>query len=152
MKSRRIHFGPIAIVAWVVAIGWIALAVWIFVGLEPSWATAAAWVASLAGLVTGWVAFSLRVVTDADGIRIPGEPKLAWDDVDSVLVRPGLLHLPMAVTHKGRGISEHPMEGLAAGRRTARKLAQRVADAGGLGTVEQLNQQSKRGAARRAAR
>lgn len=152
MRSRRIHFGPIATVAWVVAIGWIALAVWIFVALEPSWATAASWVASLAGVLTGWVAFSLRVVTDGEGIRIPGEPKLAWDDVDSIGVRPGPLHLPIVMTRQGRGISEHPMEGLAAGRRTAQKLAQKVADVGGLETVELPQQHSKRGAARRAAR
>ncbi len=152
MKSRRIHFGPIAVAAWVVAIGWIVLAVWIFVAFEPSWATAAAWVASLAGLLTGWVAFSLRIVTDANGIRIPGEPQLAWEDVDSVGVRPGLLHLPVVITLQGRGLSEHPMEGLGAGRRTAHKLAQKVADAGGLGPVEPPQQRSKRGAARRAAR
>lgn len=151
MKRRRIHLGPFVLAAWLFAIGWVALAVWIFLAQDAPWANAATAVAGLAGLVTGWVAFSLRIVTDGQGIRIPGERKLSWDDIDSISVRPGLLSVPVAVTLHGRGVAEHPMEGLAAGRRTARRLAQKVADAGGLGEVPQPQRPAKRGPARRGA-
>lgn len=149
--KRRTHTGPLAIVAWVIALGWFALAVVIFLVFEDSWASLAAGLATLAGIVTGWIAFSLRVVTDAEGVRIPGQRPIAWDDIDSIEVKPGLLNVPQVVTRQGRGLIEHPVEGLAAGRRRSVRLAQRIADAGELGSVPALVRANRRGKARRAA-
>ncbi len=151
MNRRRTHIGPLAIIAWLLAAGWVALGVVTILVVHDSWAPLAATIATMAGAVTGWIAFSLRVVTGAFGVRVPGNPPITWDDVDSVEIRPGLLHIPVLITQQGRGLVEHPREGLAAGRRLAHRLAQKVSDTGELGQVLEPARRGRRGKARRAA-
>lgn len=127
--------GPVTVFAWAVTAGWVVLAAGVAVTLASPLNVAGAAVALLLGVATGWLASSLGVHLDGDGLRVGRAARIAWDDVASIDVDPGRLVLPVASVRRGRALVDVPLDGLAGPAALARRLAQRVADAGDLGPV-----------------
>lgn len=130
--------GPFALFAWAVTVAWLGLAAAVLVVLPPPAHVAFAVAAVLAGVATGWVARSMAVHVGPDGITLPGRERIAWSDVDEVALVPGAITVPVVTVRVGRALADHPLDGLAGvGRASgvARRLAERVADFGGLGPV-----------------
>jgi len=125
-------------VTWVIAVGWLALAAYSLLALAEPIRWVLGGVAVAGALGTGWLARSLRVPYDDDGMRLPRWGQVRWDQVDSVDLVPGLICVPVVSLRSGRMLDDVHLDGLAwfggtNGR--ARTLAERVARAGGLDAV-----------------
>lgn len=130
--------GPFVVLAWVVTVAWLTLTPVLFVVLPAPSNAAFAVVAALAGIATGWVAWSMAVRVGPDGITLPGRDRIAWSDVDEVALVSGAVTVPVVTIRSGRALADVPLDGLAGVGRdssVARRLAERVADAGDLGPV-----------------
>lgn len=141
--------GPVTVFAWAVAVGWFVLATVVGATVPSPANVAGAAVAAVFGVATGWLAASLGVRVDADGLRVGRAPRIAWDDVAGLEVGPGRLTLPVASVRRGRALVDVSLDGLAGPAGLARRLAQQVADAGELGPVG-VRDAAGRGSARRA--
>lgn len=130
--------GPMVFLTWVVAAGWLALAIGSFVALGRPWGIVLGLVGLVGAAGTGWLARSMVVRWDADGLVLPGRGRTVWDDIERLEVQPGFVSVPMVALRQGRGLVDVPLDGLAwfgrAGR-TASRLAGRVAEAGDLPEV-----------------
>ena len=135
--AKRTIVGPMAIATWVVAAGWAGLAVYAFVGLGSAWGIGIGAAALVGAAATGFIASTMSVSWDADGILIRGRGRLAWDDLDAVSLHPGIVSVPHLDVRVGRALDSIPLDGLAwFGRRgLAHASAERLASAGGLGEV-----------------
>ncbi len=126
------------VLTWVVAVGWLVLAAYSFFALaEPTrWVLGGVSVAGALG--TGWLASSLRIPYDDEGLRLPRRGHVSWDQVDSVDLVPGLVCVPVLSLHAGRVLDEVHLDGLAWFGGTngmARALAEKVARAADLDAV-----------------
>ena len=148
VASRSVT-GPAAALAWLVAVGWLALAAAVVLTVVAPWNLLGAAVAVVLGVATGWLASSLGVRVDGDGLRIGRAGRLPWDDVTAITLGPGRFVVPQASVRRGRALMDVPLDGLGAPAGLARRLAQRVADAGELGPIG-VRTPEARGAARRA--
>ncbi len=135
--ARRTIVGPMAAVTWVVAAGWAALAVYSFVELGTAWGIGIGIAAVVAAAATGYVASTMAVSWDADGVLIRGRGRLPWNDLESVSLHSGILSVPHLDVRAGRAVDSIPLDGLAwFGRRgLAHASAERLASMGGLGDV-----------------
>lgn len=148
--AKRTIVGPMAVVTWVVAAGWLALAIYSFVELGSAWGIGIGSFAALGAVVTGWVAFTMAVSWDADGIHIRGHGRLPWEHLEAVSLHSGVLSVPHLDIRIGRAVDSIPLDGLAwFGRRLAHASATRLASVGGLGDVRVHSTKSEPG--RRAA-
>lgn len=134
--TRRTIVGPMAVLTWVVAAGWVALSVYSFLGLTSEWGIGIGIAAVLAAAATGYVAVTMAVSWNADGVLIRGRGRLPWDDLEAVTLHAGALSVPHLDVRTGRAVDSIPLDGLAwFGRRLAHASAQRLAAAAGLGEV-----------------
>lgn len=136
--SPQVLRGPFTWLALAVALGWVALAGASLVLLSGPVSLAAALGCVVAAALTAWIAATLGVTVDADGVRVGRGGVTAWADVSSVDVRSGVLSVPVLSVRQGRALADVPLEGLAWWGRSsalATGLAQRIADAGDLGAV-----------------
>ena len=117
------------------ALGWFALGAGVSLTVVAPWNLAGAAVAVVLGVATAWVAAGLGVRVDGDGLRVGRAPRVPWDDVTAIALRPGPFVIPVVSVRRGRALVDLPLEGLAAPAGLARRFAQRVADAGELGPV-----------------
>ncbi len=127
------------VVTWVVAVGWVALAAYSFVALAETIRWVLGGVSVVGALGTGWLASSLRIPYDDEGLRLPRRGHVGWDRVDSVDLTPGALSVPVLSLRSGRVLEEVPLDGLAwFGGPTglARTLAEKVARAAGVKDVD----------------
>lgn len=146
--SRRWFSGPMGVLTWLVALGWLALAAGSFVGLAAPGGTVLGVVGLAGALATGWLAVSMRVPCDAEGIVLPRVGRVPWSAIDAVEVHPGLVSVPVVSVRRGRALDEVPLDGLAwfggpAG--VARTLAERVARQAGIDDVGVRTERSARG-------
>lgn len=136
--TSRAFSGPMVVVTWVVAVGWLALAAYSFFALaEPiRWVLGGVSVAGALG--TGWLASSLRIPYDDEGLRLPRRGHVRWDQVDSIDVTPGPLSVPVLSLRSGRMLEDVYLDGLAwfgGANGLARTLAEKVARTAGVDAV-----------------
>lgn len=141
--------GPMSYVAWGVALGWVALGVACLELLPWPWSWVGVGVAAIMAVVTTIIGFGLRVVVREDGLRTAGQTYL-WASVDSIVVPDRGFAVPMLHIARGRGVLEIPLEGIGWAQSTARKLAEKLAAAGGV-PCESAQATGGHRAARRAA-
>lgn len=148
--TPRVLRGPLAWVGWAVAAAWLGLGVvaWLRFGEPAGWVIAG--VSALAAAATGVVSNGLRVLVSEAGVTLAGGHEVAWEDVDHVGVRSGLVSVPYLAVRVGRALDDVPLDGIAAfGRSGALRLAEQVADAGSLGEVRMAGGQRPTGRGRR---
>lgn len=136
--ASRTFAGPMIVVTWLVAVGWFVLAVLSLVWLPRPGGLLLGVGGILGGLVTSWMALSLRVRHDEAGIHLPRLGHVAWERVHAVEVQPGLVSVPYVVVREGRALDEVPLDGLAwfgGPDGFARTMAEQVAGAAGLSGV-----------------
>ncbi|MFZ1411805.1 MAG: hypothetical protein WAS07_10130 [Micropruina sp.] len=141
-SRRRAVVGPLAIVTCVVSAAWLGVAVgWGISGVWPI----AGWLAGAAGLIgVGLAVMGVRmiVVTSAEGVRVIGQPRLSWSEIEQISVRRLAgwlpLHVPVLSASRGRSLIGLELDGLSSLGHPAGALrfAQEIADRGGLGEVE----------------
>ena len=137
--ARATLRGPVVWVAWIAVVGWLALGVGALVTLDAPLGTWLGLLWLVLAFVTGAIAVSLGVGVGPDGVRLPGREPLAWDDIESVSIRTGVVWQPVVNVRQGRGLVGVPLEGLGwFGTGTARRLAERISGAGDLGPVTQV--------------
>lgn len=128
--------GQLATVGWLVAVLWLGVAAFAWWRLDQPWNWAVTAFAVLAAAGTAFVSRGLVVRVADAGVSGDGVPTVAWGDVEHVGVHPGWVSVPYLAVRRGRAIDELPLDGIAGfGRGPAVRLAQQVADAGGLGEV-----------------
>lgn len=144
--------GPMAIVTWLVAVGWLALAVGSFVALGSPWSVLVGSFAVLGAAATGWVAQGMRVRYNAARLVLPGRGETDWSEVARIELQGRALVVPVVGLRAGRGIEEVPLDGLAwfGARGTPRRLAEQLATAGGVGQVSRRERPAGGGRGRRA--
>lgn len=152
MNQTRAFVGPLATITALVAVCWLALATWALLGVGNTYGVLLGIVGVVSGILTGWLAWAMRVTWDDEGISLPGRGFEPWGVVDAVSLRKGFLTMPVVGVREGRAILEVPLEGLAwfgAGFPTG--VAERIARAAGVEvtTVERGEKAASRG--RRAA-
>lgn len=130
--------GPMVVMAWLVAAGWLVLAVVcpLVLAAPGGWVLGA--LGALGASLTAWLALSLRVRHDAAGLVLPGHGHVAWEQVEAVDVRPGLVCVPVVGVRQGRAVSEVSLGGLAwfgGPDGAARTLAERIAALAGVAEV-----------------
>lgn len=126
------------VLTWVVAVGWLTLAAYSFFALAEPTRWVLGGVSVVGALGTGWLASSLRIPYDDEGLRLPRRGHVSWDQVDSVDLVPGLVCVPVVSLHSGRVLDEVHLDGLAWFGGTngmARALAEKVARAADLDAV-----------------
>lgn len=134
--TSRVLRGPFSIAGWAVAVAWLAVGTvaWLRLAEPLNWIVPVFCV--LAGLGTAYVSWGLVVRVGAGGVSGVGVPAIAWEDIEHVGVRPGVVSVPFLTVRRGRALDELPLDGIAGfGRGSAVRMAQEVADAGGLGEV-----------------
>jgi len=132
-NTRRTLVGPMVWVTWAVALGWLALAVGSVWSLCRTWGGAVGLGALIGAVSTGWLAWSMRVRYDADGVWLGRRGHTPWAHVHSVEVQPGIIAVPVVGVRVGRGVADVHLDGLAwfgGAQGRARRLAERVAEAG----------------------
>lgn len=139
--------GPMRILTWIVAAGWLVLAGFGFVAMSPPGGWIVGAVASLGGAVTAWLGWTMVVRWDADGIRLPGRGPTPWERIDEVALHSGVLSVPHVEMHTRRSIETVPLDALAwFGKRGASlRLAQQVADHADAGEVRVVGRGRHRG-------
>lgn len=134
--STRVLRGPFTLVGWGVAVLWLAVGAFALLRLAEPWNVALAGFAAVAAVATGAVARGLVVRIRDTGVSAVGVPEVAWEDVEHVGVRRGLVSVPYVTVRRGRALDDLPLDGIACFRPGgALRLAREVADAGGLGEV-----------------
>lgn len=134
--ATRVLRGPFSIGGWVVAVLWLPVAALAASRVAEPWNWALGVFSVLAGIATAFVARGLVVRVSDTGVSTVGVPEVAWEDIEHVGVRPGLVSVPHLAVRRGRALEELPLDGVATfGRAAAVRWAQQVADAGGLGEV-----------------
>lgn len=136
--SARTFAGPMVVVTGVVAAGWFVLAVLSLAFLQRPGGLVLGVGGLLGGLITSWLALSLRVRHDEVGVQLPRLGHVPWDRVHAVEVQPGLVSVPFVVVREGRALTDVPLDGLAwfgGPDGFARSLAEQVAAAAGLSEV-----------------
>lgn len=136
--QARTFSGPMIVVTWLVAVGWLILGALSFLGLPQPGGVALGVVGIVGGLVTSWLALSLRVRHDDAGIVLPRLGHVTWERVDAVQIQPGLVSVPYVVVRDGRALTDVPLDGLAwfgGPEGFARTMAEQVAAAAGLTDV-----------------
>ncbi|MFV0405836.1 MAG: hypothetical protein ACK5LN_03275 [Propioniciclava sp.] len=133
--------GPLRTITWAVALGWLGLAAFGFWRLGYPWGWVLGGLGILAGLVTSWLGFTMRVRWDGAGIYLPTAGKVSWDQVDRVSLRRGLVTVPQVDIRDGRALQTFPLESLAwfGTSGAARALAQRIANLAEAGPVQVLD-------------
>ena len=150
--SSRAFSGPMAVVTWLVAVGWFVLGLLSILGLSFPAGIVLGVLGIAGGLVTAWLALTLRVAHDEDGIELPKLGHVPWERVHAVEIQPGLVSVPYVVVRQGRALTDVPLDGLAwfgGPDGYARGLAEQVARAADVETVGVRGQRGGRG--RRAA-
>ncbi len=128
--------GPFLVVGLVVAAAWLALGVVGALRLTSPWNIVVAAVAVVATAVTAWISWGLRVKVADTGVSASGMPEIAWEDIEHVGVRSGLVAVPYLSVRRGRALDDMPLDGIAGlGTGMATRLAERLAAAGDLGDV-----------------
>lgn len=136
MNDTRVLRGSFPLAGWLVAAGWIAVAVFSVVRLVEPWHWIVMVVSLLAAAATVWVSLGLRVRIVDEGIVAAGIPLVPWERIDHIGVRTGVVNIPFLVVRRGRALDEVPLDGIASLRRgTALRLAQELADLGDLGEI-----------------
>ena len=134
----RTFSGPMVVITGLVAVGWFVLGALSFVGLSRPAGLLLGTAGVLGGLVTAWLALSLRVRHDDAGIVLPRLGHVPWEQVHAVEVQPGLVSVPYVVVRQGRALADVALDGLAwfgGPDGYARGLAEQVAAAAGLDRV-----------------
>lgn len=144
-SRRRALLGPLAIMTCVVSAAWLGVAAgWAISGVSPM----AGWLAGAAGLIgVGLAVMGVRmiVVTSAEGVRVIGQPRLSWSEIQEISVRRVAgwlpLHVPVLSASRGRSLIGLELDGLSSLGRPAGALrfAREIADRGGLGEVEVIS-------------
>ena len=115
MKPRAL-VGPVVVAAWVIAGGWVAIAVAILVSNRSLVALAISAVSLLLGLGTAWVGFGMLVRVSAVGVLV-GRRLVPWAEVDGLAIRRGggpiPLQIPILARRRGRALVEVELDGLA---------------------------------------
>ncbi|MDO5533262.1 MAG: hypothetical protein Q4F65_01235 [Propionibacteriaceae bacterium] len=130
--------GPMVVVTWLVALGWVVLAIVSWVGLPAPGGIILAAVGSVAALLTGWLAATMVVSHDAEGVELPKLGRTEWADVQAIELHEGLVSVPYVVVRQGRTLTDVPLDGLAWFGGTdglARTLAEKLAAAAGIDAV-----------------
>lgn len=130
--------GPMVVVTWLLAIAWLGLAVFGFVGLEQPWAGLVGGAGVVGALGTAWLGSQLRVVWDADGVLLPGHGHVPWEALQAVVLEPGWLTVPVVEVRRGHRTEPVTLDGLAwfgGADGVARDLAERLSAVAGLGPV-----------------
>ena len=109
----RTFSGPMVVITGLVAVGWFVLGALSFVGLSRPAGLLLGAAGVLGGLVTAWLALSLRVRHDDAGIVLPRLGHVPWEQVHAVEVQPGLVSVPYVVVKEGRTLTDVPLDGLA---------------------------------------
>ena len=136
--STRAFTGPMTVVTWLVAVGWFVLALLSIVGLAAPAGVVLGGLGAVGALSTAWIALSLRIPYDDDGIRLPKLGHVPWGDVHAVEVQPGVVAVPYLVVRRGRALDEVPLDGLAwfgGAEGYTRALAEKVARTAGVDDV-----------------
>lgn len=134
----RTFAGPMVVVTGLVAVGWFVLGALSFLGLPAPGGILLGLAGITGGLTTAWLALSLRVPYDEDGVVLPRQGRVPWSRVHAVEVQPGLVSVPYVVLRDGRALSDVPLDGLAwfgGPDGYAKDLAEGVAAAAGLSGV-----------------
>ena len=105
--------GPMVVITALIAIGWFVLGVLSFVGLQPPAGTVLGVGGIIGGLATAWLALSMRIIHDDEGIILPRRGRVSWDRIHSVEVQPGIVSVPYVVVSEGRALTDIPLDGLA---------------------------------------
>lgn len=130
--------GPMVVLAWLVAAGWLAVAVICPLTLPAPGGWVLGGVGAMGASLTAWLALSLRVRHDEAGLVLPGHGHVPWADVEAVGVRPGLVCVPLVEVRRGRAVAEVALGGLAwfgGPDGVARSLAERIAGLAGVAEV-----------------
>ncbi len=150
--ATRTFAGPMIVVTGLVSVGWFVLAALSFGWLPHPAGLLLGSGGVLGGLITAWLALSMRVAHDEAGLHLPRLGHVPWERVHAVEVQPGLVSVPYVVVREGRALTDIPLDGLAwfgGPEGFAGGLAEQVAAAAGLPGVEVRAQRGGRG--RRAA-
>lgn len=139
--------GPMVLATWAVALGWAALSVGSFLALPAPLNGVVGVGAALGAAATAWLAVRLGVRYDAARIVLPGRGVTHWSDVLHIELDGRAIVVPVVGLRSGRGIEEVPLDGLAwfAPSGVPRRLAQQLAEAGGLMEVTQRQRGPRRG-------
>lgn len=135
--ARQSFSGPMRPVTFVVALGWLALAVYGFWQVSPPAGIVVGALSVLGAIGTAWLAYTMRVPWTPEGIELPGGRFASWTDVDGVSIRPGFLSMPQVEFTAGRAIEAVPLDTLAwfGSRGPVLRVAQKIADQAGVGDV-----------------
>lgn len=146
--SARSFSGPMTVVTWLVAVGWFVLGLLSLLGLSFPAGIVLGVLGIAGGLVTAWLALSLRIAHDERGIELPKVGHVPWERVHAVEIQPGLVSVPYVVIRHGRALTDVPLDGLAwfgGPDGYARGLAEQVARAADVETVTVRGQRGGRG-------
>ena len=111
--TARSFSGPMSVVTWFVAVGWFVLGLLSILGLAWPGGLIIGLIGIVSGLVTAWIALSLRVPYDDAGIELPKTGRVPWEKVHAVEIQPGLVSVPYVVVKEGRTLTDVPLDGLA---------------------------------------
>lgn len=134
--KRTMLVGPMVWVTAALCVVWIGVGAASFLLLRPPSGMVLAGVCLAGTSGTAWLALSMVVRHGPFSVHLPGHGEVSWSDIASIELQPGLLSVPTVSVRQGRALSEVELGGLAwFRRRTSQRLAERLAEAGGLGEV-----------------